>query len=52
MISLSLCKNVIILGGGGYNPYLTAEAWAGNWALLNNNVNLLDDVMRPDCIIY
>ena len=46
---LSLCKNVIILGGGGYNPYLTAKAWAGNWALLNNKVDLLDDIMKPEC---
>ena len=46
---LSLCKKVIILGGGGYNPYLTAKAWAGNWALLNNKANLLDDVMKPEC---
>ena len=46
---LSLCKNAIILGGGGYNPYLTAKAWAGNWALLNNRVDFLDDEMKPEC---
>ena len=26
----------LILGGGGYNPYLTAKAWAGIWCLLRN----------------
>ena len=26
----------LILGGGGYNPYLTAKAWAGIWYLLRN----------------
>ena len=26
----------MILGGGGYNPYLTAKAWAGIWCLLQN----------------
>ena len=46
---LLLCKNAIILGGGGYNPYLTAKAWAGNWALLNNRLDFLDDEMKPEC---
>ena len=46
---LSLCENSIILGGGGYNPYLTAKAWAGNWALLNDKVELLNDEMKPEC---
>ena len=46
---LSLCENSIILGGGGYNPYLTAKAWAGNWALLNDKVEFLNDEMRPEC---
>lgn len=46
---LSLCENSIILGGGGYNPYLTAKAWAGNWALLNDKVEFLNDEMKPEC---
>ena len=46
---LSLCENSIVLGGGGYNPYLTAKAWAGNWALLNDKVELLNDEMKPEC---
>ncbi|MGC6531089.1 MAG: acetoin utilization protein AcuC [Candidatus Puniceispirillaceae bacterium] len=24
----------LLLGGGGYNPVITAKAWAGNWALI------------------
>lgn len=31
---LSLQVPTMILGGGGYNPYITAKAWAGNWALI------------------
>ena len=46
---LSLCENSIVLGGGGYNPYLTAKAWAGNWALLNDKVEFLSDEMKPEC---
>ncbi|MBT5574058.1 acetoin utilization protein AcuC [Alphaproteobacteria bacterium] len=25
---------ILVLGGGGYNPYTTARAWAGVWALI------------------
>lgn len=35
---LSLCRLAprrIVLGGGGYNPYATARAWAGIWAALD-----------------
>ena len=39
----------LILGGGGYNPYLTAKAWAGNWLVLNSNDNLLDSFMNEEC---
>lgn len=46
---LSLCDKSIILGGGGYNPYLTAKAWAGNWALLNNKMEWLDLEMKLEC---
>jgi len=31
---LSYQKPTLILGGGGYNPYITACAWAGIWAML------------------
>tara|TARA_B100000963_G_C22564790_1_gene643117 strand:- start:235 stop:1359 length:1125 start_codon:yes stop_codon:yes gene_type:complete len=44
-----LCENVIILGGGGYNPYLTAKAWAGNWILINDKEEYLDQEMKPQC---
>ena len=46
---LLLCESSIILGGGGYNPYLTAKAWAGNWVLLNNRDDLLDSDMQEEC---
>ena len=46
---LSICDKSIILGGGGYNPYLTAKAWAGNWALLNNKIEWLDQDMNSEC---
>ncbi len=45
----SLNENVIILGGGGYNPYLTAKAWAGNWVLINDKEKCLDQEMKPQC---
>ena len=46
---LSLCDKSLVLGGGGYNPYLTAKAWAGNWVLLNNKIELLDMDMNKEC---
>ena len=46
---LLLCESSIILGGGGYNPYLTAKAWAGNWVLLNDRDYLLDSDMPEEC---
>lgn len=33
---LGLSKPTMVLGGGGYNPYITAKAWAGLWALITN----------------
>ena len=45
----SLNENVIILGGGGYNPYLTAKAWAGNWVLINDREECLEQEMKPQC---
>ncbi|MGC6517903.1 MAG: acetoin utilization protein AcuC [Candidatus Puniceispirillaceae bacterium] len=32
---LSLGKPTLILGGGGYNPFVTARAWAGIWAMIS-----------------
>ena len=46
---LSLCNKSLILGGGGYNPYLTAKAWAGNWVVLNEKIELLDMDMNKEC---
>lgn len=31
-----LAPRLVVLGGGGYNPYLVARAWAGIWARLND----------------
>ena len=31
---LSLELPTMVLGGGGYNPFITAKAWAGIWALI------------------
>ena len=33
-LALSLGVPTLVLGGGGYNPYITAKAWAGIWALI------------------
>jgi acetoin utilization protein AcuC len=46
---LTICNTSLTLGGGGYNPYLTAKAWAGNWALVNNHIEWLDDDMPLSC---
>ncbi len=31
-----LSDRLVVLGGGGYNPYALARCWAGIWALLND----------------
>ena len=46
---LSICEKSLILGGGGYNPYLTAKAWAGNWVIMNDKVGFLDMDMNEKC---
>lgn len=33
-----LAPRLIVLGGGGYNPYTLARAWAGLWGRLNDRV--------------
>lgn len=35
-VSALLSRNIpaLVLGGGGYNPYTTARAWAGIWGLI------------------
>lgn len=30
-----LCPRLLVLGGGGYNPWSVARAWTGVWATLN-----------------
>lgn len=32
-----LSPRFVVLGGGGYNPYSVARAWAGVWAALNGH---------------
>jgi acetoin utilization protein AcuC len=31
-----LTPRLLVLGGGGYNPWSVARCWAGNWAILND----------------
>lgn len=31
-----LCRRLLVLGGGGYNPYAVGRCWAGVWAMLND----------------
>ena len=45
----TITNKTLILGGGGYNPYITAKAWAGNWLVLNSNDNLLENFMNDEC---
>ena len=32
---MPLAPRLIVLGGGGYNPWSVARCWAGAWAVLN-----------------
>ena len=47
---LALDVPTMVLGGGGYNPVITAKAWAGLWALIQNkdpmNVTLSEASLR------
>jgi acetoin utilization protein AcuC len=31
-----LAPRLVVVGGGGYNPYATGRCWAGIWAMLND----------------
>jgi len=44
-----ISSKILILGGGGYNPYITAKAWAGNWLVLNSKEKLLQSKMTNEC---
>lgn len=33
--TMDLAPRVLVLGGGGYNPWSVARCWAGIWAVLN-----------------
>lgn len=41
-----LAPRLIVLGGGGYNPWSVARAWAGNWAILAGRE--MPDRLPPD----
>ena len=51
--TISMLKDMsaktLILGGGGYNPYITAKAWAGNWLVLNSKEKLLQSKLTYEC---
>nr|MDA8249790.1 acetoin utilization protein AcuC [Rhodospirillales bacterium] len=32
-----LARRLVVLGGGGYNPYAVGRCWAGIWAVLNDH---------------
>ncbi|MBI3452471.1 MAG: hypothetical protein HY057_06505 [Rhodospirillales bacterium] len=32
---MELAPRLLVLGGGGYNPWAVARCWAGVWATLN-----------------
>jgi acetoin utilization protein AcuC len=34
---LPMAMRVLVLGGGGYNPWAVARCWAGIWGLLNGH---------------
>ena len=44
-----ISSKILILGGGGYNPYITAKDWAGNWLVLNSKEKLLQSKMTNEC---
>ena len=44
-----ISMKTLILGGGGYNPYVTAKAWAGNWLVLNSKEKLLETNLTEEC---
>ena len=31
-----IAPRLVVVGGGGYNPYTVARCWAGIWATLND----------------
>jgi acetoin utilization protein AcuC len=43
-----LAARLVVLGGGGYNPFALARAWAGIWAVLNDRP--IPDVL-PDAAL-
>ena len=41
-----LCPRLIVLGGGGYNPWSVARCWTGIWGLLSGRE--VPDDLPPD----
>ena len=40
-----LAPRLMVLGGGGYNPWSVGRLWSGNWAILNDLA--IPDVLPP-----
>lgn len=40
------CPRLLVLGGGGYNPWSVGRLWTGIWATLNQHV--VPDVLPPE----
>jgi acetoin utilization protein AcuC len=40
---MGLAPRLLVLGGGGYNPWAVARCWAGVWAVLNG----IDPAVAP-----
>jgi acetoin utilization protein AcuC len=45
---MELAPRVLVLGGGGYNPWSVARCWAGVWATLNRIG--IPDSLPPDAV--
>lgn len=43
---LPLAPKLLLLGGGGYNPFAVARAWAGFWAILSGQD--MPEVLPPE----
>ncbi|MCC7047264.1 MAG: acetoin utilization protein AcuC [Alphaproteobacteria bacterium] len=41
-----IAPRLLVLGGGGYNPWSVARCWAGVWAILND-CDIPDDAIPP-----
>jgi acetoin utilization protein AcuC len=42
----AMAPRLLVLGGGGYNPWSVARCWAGNWAVLTGSK--VPETLPPD----